>query len=375
MLSNPSPPNIMNKLLHCFLFFLALPITAQESPPVPAQESPPVTVQDSSLYRLKSNDQVRLTVFREPDLDATEQLTAAGEVSFPLIGSVRLLGLTIAEAEALVTARYDADYLVSPSLSINVLNAADEVVSILGAVNNPGKQNIAVNDTLDLVTAIDSSGGLAAHADPRRIELKRDGQTMTFNWEALRAPGATQVVLKHGDHINVPASPFANKTVTILGQISDPGVATFPVSGKLTLDVLVAERGGPTEIADVERITIERGGKIYSGTLGKQQGLLPGDLVTIPVSRFAGKSVTINGSVGRPGNIPFPLNGRLKLLDAINRAGGFTRLARKSKVTIFRTAGDEEKRFEVDCDDIADGEAPDVPLQPGDRVNVNERIF
>lgn len=349
----------MKNLFYFILLSIALPVFAQED----------------KLYHLKANDSVKLTVFREPDLTATEQLTAAGEVSFPLIGSVRLLGLTIAEAEALVTSRYDADYLVSPSLSINVINAADEIISVLGAVENPGQQNIAVNETLDLVTALDSAGGLAAHADPTRIELKRDDQTLTFDLDELRAPGATQIILQHGDRINVPASLFANKTVTILGEVANPGVEDFPVNGKLTLDVLVAKRGGPTDVADTNRITVKRNGQVFSGIMGRGQILVPGDLVTVPPSRFAGKFVTVEGSVNRPGKVPFDLDGSFTLLEAIGAAGGFTRLARETKVRVIRNVGGKQQVFEKNCKDIKEGKAPRFPLQPGDRINVRERIF
>lgn len=331
--------------------------------------------EESSLYLLKSNDTVRLTVFQEPDLTATEQLTAAGEVSFPLIGSIKLQGLSIGEAEALVTARYDADYLVSPSLSINVINAADEVISVLGAVNNPGQQNIPVNSTLDLVTALDSAGGLAPHGDQDRIELKRGGETVNYQLSALRASNAPQVTLQNGDRVNVPASPFANKSVTILGEVSEPGTMVFPISGKLSLDVLVASRGGLTEIADAARLTIKRNGEVLAGSLGKQLLLVPGDLVTIPPSRFAGKTVAISGKVAQAGEIAFPLDGRLDILGAITRAGGFGRLANRKKVTVTRTLNGREEVYRVDCADMEKGKIATMPLVPGDRIYVPERLF
>lgn len=332
--------------------------------------------QDAPLYRLKANDQVRLTVFREPDLTATEQLTVAGEVSFPLIGSVPLLGLTLAEAEKLVTAKYDADYLVEPSLSINLISAADEVIAVLGAVNNPGQQNIPVNTTLDLVTAIDSAGGLAAHADPKRLELKREGETLTFELSQLRAADAEQVILKHGDRINVPASPFANKTVTILGEVGNPGTEAFPISGELTLDLLIANRGDLTGEADRARITIKRNGKFISGLIGRGQALLPGDQVTIPPSRFVGKFVNISGPVARPGQIPFPLDGRLSLVEAIDLAGDFTKMASPSrKVKLSRTVRGSIVSKTHSVKDILSGKEKSVPLQPGDRIEVIKRFF
>ena len=331
--------------------------------------------QDSSTYRLKSSDTIRLTVFQEPDLTATEQLTVAGEVSFPLIGSVKLLGLSLAEAESLVTARYDADYLVSPSLSINIIDAADEVISVLGAVNNPGQQNIPVNTTLDLLTALESAGGLAPHADAKRIELKRGEKTHNYHLEALRKVDAPQVVLRNGDRINVAASPFADKTVTILGEVVKPGSVEFPISGELSLDVLIATSGGLTEIADAARITIKRDGKIYSAVLGKQILLAPGDLVTVSASLFAGKSVTLSGKVGRTGSVPFPLDGHLDIMNAITLGGGFDRLANRRKVTITRVVNGQEQTFKVDCSAIEKGKAASVPLLPGDRINVPERLF
>ena len=331
--------------------------------------------QEASVYLLKPNDSIRLTVFQEPDLTSTEQLTVAGEASFPLIGSVKLLGLSIAEAEALVTAKYDADYLVSPSLSINVINAADEVISVLGAVNNPGQQNIPANSTLDLVTALDSAGGLAPHGDPERIELKRGDKTLNYQMSALRASNAPQVTLQNGDRVNIPASPFANKSVTLLGEVAEPGTMEFPISGKLSLDVLVASRGGLTEVADAARLTIKRDGEIFSGSLGRQIFLAPGDLVTIPPSRFAGKTVAIGGKVARAGEIPFPLDGKLDLLGAITRAGGFDRLANRKKVTVTRVISNREQVFKVDCAAMEKGEIATMPLVPGDRIHVPERMF
>lgn len=351
--------------LYRYLIFKVLSLVALAS----------LSAEQTSVYQLKPNDTVRLTVFQEPDLTATEQLTVAGEVSFPLIGSVKLLGLSIAEAEAVVTSRYDADYLVSPSLSINVITAADEVISVLGAVNNPGQQNIPVSSTLDLVTALDSAGGLAPHGDSNRIELKRGDETLTYRMTALRASDAAQVRLQNGDRINVPASPFANKSVTILGEVSDPGTMKFPISGQLSLDVLLASRGGLSEVADSGRITIKRDGEIYSGTVGNGFLLQPGDLVTVPPSRFAGKTVSLSGKVARAGEVPFPLNGRLGLLEAITRAGGFDRLANRKKVTVKRVVDGREQIFKVDCAAIQKGKVAGIPLVPGDKVHVAERLF
>lgn len=333
------------------------------------------SAQGDSAYRLKPNDQIRLNVFQHEDLLSEVQLTLAGEASFPLIGAIHLAGMTIKEAEVEIAALYDADYLVTPQVNINVLNAAADRVTVTGAVTKPGEVLIAPNTTLDLVNAIDWAGGLAPHADERRIELKRGETTKPYNLSTLRAKGAAQVVLQNGDRINVPSSAYAGKTVMVVGAITKTGPVDFPVQGKLDLDTAIGIAGGATEAADPSRITVKRAGKIFSAKLGGGHRLAPGDIVTIPISRFVGKTVTVIGQVGKPGQLPFPVDGKLDLLSAIARAGGPGRLANKRKVTVTRhtPAGNKSERF--DFDDMAEGKIPLFYLLPGDTLSIPERRF
>lgn len=59
--------------------------------------------------------------------------------------------------------------------------------------------------------------------------------------------------------------------------------------------------------------------------------------VTIIVLKYAERSVNVIGSVNSPQAVPFPSERGLTLLDAIARAGGFSRLANRAKVSITRT--------------------------------------
>ena len=128
-----------------------------------------IAQEGSEPYRLKANDQVRLSVFQEPDLLTEVTLTLGGEASFPLIGSVKLGGMSLKEAEERVTELYNADYLVEPKLSINLMAASAERVTVIGAVVKPGEISIPPNSKLDLVSAVDWAGGSAVHADESRV--------------------------------------------------------------------------------------------------------------------------------------------------------------------------------------------------------------
>jgi polysaccharide export outer membrane protein len=338
-----------------------------------------VAQEDNAIYRLKANDGIALNVFQEPELQTEVRLTGAGEASFPLIGTVRLAGLTMKEAEDLVTQLYDADYLVSPKLSINLVEVAEEHVTVMGAVNSPGAVAISSGASLDLVSAVSSAGGLAAHADSSRIQLKRAGETKTYDLGALQKTGAGQVLVRHGDRIDVLTSPFANKTVTVVGEVTRPGPVAFPVDGGLDVATAVGVAGGLNEMADAARITVKRGESIYSASMsatGSRGRLLqPGDVISVPKSRFVGKSVTVTGLAARPGPVPFPLDGQLTLQQAIANAGGVARLGNRRKVTVTRTSGGREQTFRFDLEEMAGGNAAPFSLAPGDTIYIPERRF
>jgi polysaccharide export outer membrane protein len=73
--------------------------------------------------------------------------------------------------------------------------------------------------------------------------------------------------------------------------------------------------------------------------------------------------------------IEFPHEKGLTLVDAIARAGGFTRLARQNKVTLKRTNPDGTTRVEtIDVEALLKGDSTETwPLQPGDVITVPER--
>lgn len=327
-------------------------------------------------YHLKAGDQVRMSVFQEPELLTEVHLTVSGEASFPLIGSVQLGGQTIKEAETAVTALYNTDYLVEPRISINLLLASAERVTIVGAVVKPGEISIPPNTVLDLVSAVDWAGGSAAHADEKRVELKRGERTQNYDLAKLRKKGAAQVPLQNGDRINIAANPFAGKEVMVTGEVKRPGPVQFPINGVLDLEMTIGIAGGLTPAADLNRITVKRRTKIFSASLTKgNRPLEPGDVVSIPPGRFIGRTVTIMGQVSSPGQIPFPGDGKLDVLSAIARAGDFGRLANKKKVTVTRRTGDKNQSWRLDVTDMLEGKAQLFYLLPDDTVSVPQRLF
>lgn len=264
----------------------AAPETSGAKPlePKPA-DSKPV----DPTYILRANDAINLTIYQEPDLSGGVRILKTGQAIFPLIGSVQVTGMTVADAGKKIHDLYAAKYLVDPKVMLTVDSYASEFVSVLGAVRNPGQVVIPLSGRIDLATAMASAGGLAAEADRDAIQLTRGkGGVSTFSMEDIETGASGRVQLDSGDRIIVNKSRFIGKNITVLGPVGRPGPMDYPLGGKLDLVQAIAMAGGMTEMANPKKVTINRKGTILKVDFKEisQRGdrvypILPGDVITV----------------------------------------------------------------------------------------------
>jgi polysaccharide export outer membrane protein len=96
--------------------------------------------------------------------------------------------------------------------------------------------------------------------------------------------------------------------------------------------------------------------------------------VTLVVTQYNSKKVSIVGAVQKPGSIPWTEG--IKLIDAISLSGGLTQLADGDHVRITRVVSSGKTvTATVSVDDITDGKLSDIPLQAGDTIKVDQRVF
>jgi polysaccharide export outer membrane protein len=209
---------------------------------------------------LKPDDSLRMTVFGEDDLASQARILKSGEASFPLIGLVKVGGLTVADATEKLRALYAQDYLVDPKVALTVDAYAPEFVSVVGAVATPGQVPIPNAGKLDMAAAVAAAGGLIPTADTNRITLtRRDGGSSDYSLQAIQSGGGP--ILGPGDRIVTYANPFAGKFVTIRGQVRRPGPLGIPLDGKLDIVTALTLAGDFTELANPKKITLIRGGR------------------------------------------------------------------------------------------------------------------
>lgn len=200
-----------------FLLFLALLIMVGSGFPrrASAQQAPTpeVALTTSSNYKLSPGDLFDFRVYQESDLDAVVRLSGDGSAIFPLIGSVKLGGLTIEQASALLQNRYKDGYLANPQITITVRSFAKKFYTMLGQIARPGAYDMQGEEEIPLFQAVGLAGGYTKIADPSKITVKRQvdqGETI-LRLNAKKMAGGSEkstFMIRAGDIITVGESLF-----------------------------------------------------------------------------------------------------------------------------------------------------------------------
>ena len=239
-------------------------------------------------YLLKAGDSIMMKVFNEVELDTETQILRTGEVSFPLIGSIRVEGLTIQEASAKLYELYNADYLVEPKITLTVTSYAPEYVDVLGEVKTAGRVKIPSGGRLDLASLFAMAGGFTAEADRNRITvMKADGKVLKYNGSQASEAALQRIFLSPSDRVIVGKSSFVGRTFTILGEVKSEGPYPFPLNGRLDIVAAVAAAGGLTELANPKKVTVRRAEQTIQldyqslSREGQKFVIKPGDIISI----------------------------------------------------------------------------------------------
>ena len=209
--------------------------------------------------KLGSGDSIRIQVFQNPELALETRITETGSISYPLIGSVKLAGLTISEAEKTIgQALQSGGFMRQPQVTIVLVQARRKQVSVLGAVGRPGQFPLEASNTyLSDILAI--AGGIStAGSDTVIVTGQRDGKPLRIEIDlnAIYIDGKTEgdMVLAGGDVVYVPRAPV----FYVYGEAQNPG--SFRLERNMTFIQALVTAGGPSARGTERKLRLIRAG-------------------------------------------------------------------------------------------------------------------
>jgi polysaccharide export outer membrane protein len=255
--------------------FFALTAAAQ-----PAQSNQPE-------YQLGQGDSIRIVIFQNPDLTVETRVTENGTISYPLVGTIRVGGLTIPEAErAIAKALSEGGFIQKPQVNIVLLANRGNQVSVLGAVNRPGRFPLETLSTR-LSEMIAIGGGITPQgADTVIVTGTRNGKPFRTEVDLpgmfLENKPETDLVVAGGDVIYVYRMPL----FYIYGEVQRPGSSR--IERGMTVRQALAQSGGPTVRGTERRLRIFRrvGTNVETLTPNLNDPILPDDVLYVNQSLF-----------------------------------------------------------------------------------------
>ena len=239
-------------------------------------------------YRLGAGDVLRISVFQNPDLTLETRLTEAGIVSYPLLGNLRLGGLSVTAAEKLIAdGLRGGNFVKQPQVTLVVLQVRGNQASVLGQVNRPGRYPIEVAD-MRLSDLLAMAGGTApTGSDVVVVTGTRDGKPFRKEIDLPTVFGIggkdQDLLILNGDTVWVDRQPL----VYIYGEVQRPG--PMRVERGMTLMQALATGGGLTQRGTQKGIRVHRkttDGKVQVIDTALDDKVQDGDVVFVRESLF-----------------------------------------------------------------------------------------
>lgn len=169
------------------------------------RDLPPETTQTSGEYLIGVGDVVSIRVLGREEMTIKERVRSDGRLALLLIGDVVAAGKRPSALKAELEGRLK-DYIVSPSVVVNIDDVQPTAILILGEVTKPGAYPLDQDPRL--VHALATAGGLNDYASRDSIfVVRRDPRPMRvrFSYDAVRrnVGGAGDFPLRRGDSVEV----------------------------------------------------------------------------------------------------------------------------------------------------------------------------
>ncbi len=228
--------------------------------PAPTPPSAAAPLPGAPQSQLAPGDQLKITVFQNPDLSLETRVEENGTISYPLIGAVPVNGLSPSAVEKRIEqSLHDGGFIIAPHVTVTVLQVRGSQVTVLGQVAKPGRFPLDATDSR-ITDFIALAGGVGPMgADTVVLTGVRNGKPLRreIDLQELAASGdsGNNLRLQAGDMLFVNRAP----TFYIYGEVQKPGV--YRLERGMTVMQALATGGGLTPKGTQRGLAVHRRGK------------------------------------------------------------------------------------------------------------------
>ncbi len=263
--------------------------------PAPAQlPKPDAKADQPARYTLGPQDQLKITVFDEPDLSNIYRVDSDGFITFPMINRVAASGLTPSELQDRIRTMLASGYIRNPQVRVEVEGYKSQSVIVGGEVRSPGK--IPMTGTMSLIEALAAAGSPTSSASSEVtvsrqkkgpngvVTNENDVEIIRVNLKEIQLGRAGRdIQLQDGDIINVPKA----QTLYLTGYVRNPGAIVYEPG--MTVQQAIALAGGLSDRGSDRRIKADRimpDGKVAEVSLRLEDKVQPNDTIKVPAKIF-----------------------------------------------------------------------------------------
>ena len=209
--------NLRDSFLHCVLLLVSVfsaGLLRADDAKIPSAN------QAVLAYKVTLTDLLRIDIYQEDDLRTMSRVDAKGNINLPLVGEVRVVGLTVSDAQKAVENAYrDGRYLRNPQVTINIESYASREVSIQGQIRSPGRFPLPIETNMTVLELVTKAGGFTDTAKGTAVNITRitaDGKKQVFTIDVdslLKGKDKASIsdnslIIQPGDIVYVPERIF-----------------------------------------------------------------------------------------------------------------------------------------------------------------------
>lgn len=339
--------------------------------------APSLNIPTPQSYILGAGDQVFIDIWGDTQRNFDLKISPDGNIVIPQVGLVQLSGLTISQAQSLLSQKFEesVEGLGSGSASIKIaLGSLRSIkVNVIGEASVPGTYTLP--SLASLFNALYSAGGVSEIGSLRNIKLIRNGKTVAvldvYDY-LLRGDNKSDIRLENNDLIVI--EPYTS-LVTLTGNVKRERV--YEMKDGETMAQLIAYAGGFDGDAYTENVNLSRS----NGTQREIVTLPKAKFETFPIQNRDSVSVgkvsdkysnlvKIAGAVWREGNYAISENIQTAG-DLIAAADGVKEDAYLGRAQLIRVLPDLTREvIAINVAKLMDKTAPDVMLQKNDSLSI-----